>query len=190
MRAGLCPVKEFAQKHNPNIEYTLTLPYFSKEISLYELKAVLVDISLLKEHECIDPLYLGKLKEEIVKDGFLRRAIVVDVNSMVVLDGHHRLNALRDLGCYQIPVIFVDYRSPDIVVDKWRAEGDETIDANISTKENIISTALNGERLPVKTSKHLIMLEGKLLHISAIEIDVNEPVKNLKKMFFTPKNGK
>jgi len=153
---------------------------FTKGNFIYEQRAVLVDITLLREHESFDPSYLGKLKEEIIKDGFLRKAISVDVNSMVVLDGHHRLNALRELGCNKIPVIFVDYRSPDIVVKKWTVEDDILLEDIIVTKEYIINTALSEKRLPVKTSKHLIMLDGKLLHISTIEIDVDESLDNLK----------
>jgi len=174
-------VKEFAQKYSSNIEHMFKSPNFTKENFIYEQKAVLVDITQLREHESVDLSYLGKLKEEIIKDGFLRKAISVDVNSMVVLDGHHRLNALRELGCNKIPVIFVDYRSPDIVVKKWTVENDVTLDDVIFTKEHIVNIALSGKRLPVKTSKHLIMLEGKLLHISAIEIDVKEPLNNLKR---------
>lgn len=176
-------MKVFAQKHNLNIEIGAILGsiHFRNENFVYEHKPVLVDIHLLKEHESVDPIYMCKLKVEIATDGFLRRAIVVDVNTMVVLDGHHRLNALRELNCHKIPVVFVDYCSSDIVVDNWRPEGGEKSEAVIITKEKIVLAALNGERLPVKTSKHLIMLEGKLQHISAIEIDVNEPVENLKK---------
>jgi hypothetical protein len=173
-------VKEFAQKHNPNIEHMLK-PNFTRENFIYEQKAVLVDITLLREHESVDLSYLGKLKEEITKDGFLRKAISVDVNSMVVLDGHHRLNALRELGCDKIPVILVDYKSPDIVVKKWKVEDDVALEDIIVTKEYIINTALSGKRLPVKTSKHLILLNGKLLHISAIETDVDEPLNNLRR---------
>ena len=173
-------MKKFVHKYSSDIEHILETPYFTKENFIYEQKAVLVDITQLIEHESVDLSYLGKLKEEITKDGFLRKAISVDINSMVVLDGHHRLNALIEIGCKKIPVIFVDYRSPDIVVKKWTGEDNITLDDVIVTKEYIVSTALSGKRLPVKTSKHLIMLDGEFQHISVIEIDVDEPLKNLK----------
>jgi hypothetical protein len=130
-------------------------------------------IEELKEHEEIRPDYLETLKNEILSDGILKMPICVDKKTCIILDGHHRLHALKRLGCKKIPVVLVDYQSPGIKVIPWR-EGE------MITKEKIIDTALSGKRMPSKTSKHMIILEGEWTHISAIEMTIDIPLEKLK----------
>jgi hypothetical protein len=134
---------------------------------------VFIRIEELKEHEEVRPAYLEELKNEIVSDGILKMPIAVDRKTYIILDGHHRLHALKKIGCNKIPVILVDYQSPEIEVIPWR-EG-ETI-----TKEMIIHTALTGKRMAPKTSKHMIRVEGELKHISILETVINIPLEELK----------
>jgi len=136
-------------------------------------KVIFLDIEALKEHEEIRPDYLEILKSEILSDGILKMPICVDKKTCIILDGHHRLHALKRIGCTKIPVVMVDYHSPEIKVIPWR-EG-ETI-----TKEKIIDTALSGKRMPSKTSKHMIVLDGEWTHISAIEVTIDIPLEKLK----------
>jgi hypothetical protein len=133
----------------------------------------LIDLESLKEHEEIRPDYLEELKNEILSDGILKMPIAVDKKTYIILDGHHRLHALKKIGCKRIPVILFDYQSPEIEVLPHR-EG-ETV-----TKEMIIQTALKGRRMPPKTSKHMIMIEGELKHISILETVINIPLEKLK----------
>ncbi len=134
---------------------------------------VFLKIEEMKEHEEIRPDYLEELKNEILSDGILKMPIAVDKNTYIILDGHHRLHALKKIGCKKIPVILVDYQSPEVHVVTWR-EGE-----NI-TKEIIIHTALTGSRMPPKTSKHMIMVKGELQHISILETVINIPLEKLK----------
>ena len=116
---------------------------------------------------------MEELKNEILSDGVLKMPIAVDKATYIILDGHHRLHALRKIGCKRIPVILFDYRSPEIEVLPHR-EGE------IVTKEMIIQTALAGRRMPPKTSKHMILVRGKLQHISILEMVINIPLEKLK----------
>jgi hypothetical protein len=133
----------------------------------------LMDLDELKEHEQIRPEYLEELKNEILSDGILKMPIAVDRTTCIILDGHHRLHALRRIGCKRIPCILFDYQSPEIEVLPQR-EG-ETV-----TKEMIIQTAQAGRRMPPKTSKHMVMIEGELKHISILETVINIPLEKLK----------
>jgi hypothetical protein len=133
----------------------------------------LIDLEELKEHEEIRPDYLEELKNEILSDGILKMPIAVDKKTYIILDGHHRLHALKKIGCKRIPVILFNYQSPEIEVHPHR-EG-ETV-----TKEMIIQTALAGRRMPPKTSKHMIIIKGELKHISILEKDINIPLEKLK----------
>ncbi len=134
---------------------------------------VYIGIEELREHEEIRPHYLEELKNEILSDGILKMPIAVDRNTYIILDGHHRLHALKKIGCKKIPAILVDYHSEEIQVIPWRE--DEKI-----TKEMVIQTALSGKRMAPKTSKHMIMVEGELKHISCIETFINVPLDELK----------
>ena len=151
------------QASNHSIEITLSVPDH----------VCMVDLVALKEHEEIRPEYLEELKNEILSDGILKMPIAVDKATYIILDGHHRLHALKKIGCRRIPVILFDYQSPEIVVVPHR-EG-ETV-----TKEMVIQTALAGRRMPPKTSKHMIMIEGELRHISVLETVINIPLEELK----------
>ncbi|MGQ9647152.1 MAG: ParB N-terminal domain-containing protein [Thermodesulfobacteriota bacterium] len=134
---------------------------------------IFFEIEALKEHEEIRPDYLEALKNEILCDGILKMPICIDKKTCIILDGHHRLQALKRIGCKKIPVVMVDYQSPEIKVIPWR-EG-ETV-----TKEKIIEMALSGQRMPSKTSKHMILLNGQWTHISAIQGIIDVPLEKLK----------
>jgi ParB-like chromosome segregation protein Spo0J len=136
-------------------------------------EVVFLEIEELKEHEETRSDYLEALKNEILLDGMLKMPICIDKNTCIILDGHHRLQALKRLGCKKIPCVLVDYQSPDIRVIAWR-EGEQI------TKERIIEIALSEKRMPSKTSKHMIILNGQWQHISAIEMIVNIPLEKLK----------
>jgi len=153
--------KTHPSKRSPKISLQIT-----DDICFIELKD-------LKEHEEIRPEYLEHLKNEILSDGILKMPIAVDKETYIILDGHHRLHALKKIGCKRIPVILFDYQSPEIEVIPWRE--DEMI-----TKEMIIQTALAGRRMPPKTSKHMIIIKGELKHISILEKDINIPLEKLK----------
>jgi len=138
-----------------------------------EVDIAFLKLEELKEHEEIRPDYLEELKNEILSDGILKMPIAVDKNTYIILDGHHRLHALKKIGCKKIPVVLVDYQSPEIKVIAWR-EGESI------SKEIVIHTALMGGRMPPKTSKHMIMVNGEFRHISIIETVINIPLEELK----------
>ncbi|MEO3993480.1 MAG: ParB N-terminal domain-containing protein [Desulfurococcaceae archaeon TW002] len=85
-------------------------------IKHYVTEAQLVELDKLKEHEEVNSIRLEELKKEIKTDTILKFAIVVDKNTNIIFDGGLWFNALKELGCKRIPVIYVDYNSPDIEV--------------------------------------------------------------------------
>lgn len=126
----------------------------------------LMPLSLLKPHESIDLKTLDSLVKSIKTDGFLKKAIAVDRNTHVILDGHHRVKALEIIGCSKVPCLLIDYSSPQIVVFSW--SGDKELPKNL-----VIKAGLNGELLPPKTSKHMLKVNGRTIHISFIEPEVD-----------------
>ena len=62
---------------------------------------------------------LENLAAEIRMDEALRHPVIVDKESFVVLDGMHRVAALKLLSCRRIPACLVNYKSPSISVGAW-----------------------------------------------------------------------
>ena len=101
------------------------------------------------EHERVIDEYVKKIMKEIMLDGVLHYPLLVEKRYHVILDGHHRYNALKRLGATLVPVFIVDYSSPNIIVRSWRP--------NIHvTKELVLHAALSHNKLPPKTSKHIV----------------------------------
>lgn len=124
----------------------------------------LLAIGSLKHHEEIRPEHVKELFAEITNDGMVKQPIIVDQKTMIVLDGHHRTTALKNMGITKIPAFLVDYQSEEIMVAAWR-RGERV------TKEMVIEAALSGKLLPPKTSRHIL---------SKQTMEVNVPLSKLK----------
>ncbi len=123
-----------------------------------------IAIGLLKPHEETCPIHLQNLRDEIKKDGCVKDPIIVDKNTMVILDGHHRYNSLKAMNCKFCPCCLVDYQSDEIDVACWR-EGERI------TKEQVIAAGLSGKLLPQKTSRHLISNRPLGLNILLVDLE-------------------
>jgi hypothetical protein len=84
-----------------------------------QLDIALVEIDELLFHEETNSGILDGLMEEIKGAGILKSPVIVGRESLMVLDGMHRVEASRKLGCRFICVCLVDYMSPGIRVDRW-----------------------------------------------------------------------
>src|SRR6267143_6270921 len=78
-----------------------------------------VELKRLHGHERIRPALLKELTEQIRRDGSLKRPILVAERDLVILDGHHRAEAMRSLGCAKIPAYLVDFESPLLHLRPW-----------------------------------------------------------------------
>jgi len=115
--------------------------------------------SVLPHEETITDLS-SRLSDQIQADGFQRDPIIVDRENHVVLDGMHRLRALRELGARHILCHLVDYSSPEIRLERWARSlkgvkreslaeilKDSRIDRRVSLKEAI--ELVDGRSTPV-----------------------------------------
>jgi len=133
----------------------------------------LVKLDALRPHEGIEQGRLNALIEEIRSEGVLKLSVAVDVHTNIIIDGHHRVCALKELNCTKIPVTFIDYQLARIRVATWRNDG-------ILSKNDVMTAGLGTIKLPPRTSKHIVNLEGKWKHISAIEEQINIPLEELR----------
>ncbi len=60
------------------------------------------------------------MRLSIIRTGVLRRPLIVDEKTGVIIDGTHRYEALKSMGIRRIPVIGVDYLSENEVrISSW-----------------------------------------------------------------------
>lgn len=111
---------------------------------------VIVKNSSIKQHEKIIQSHVIELLNQIKADGYISDPIIVDKNTMIILDGHHRFNVIKKLGLTASPVHFVDYKNKEIQVTAWREESGKI------TKKHVVKAGLSGKLLEPKTSKHFI----------------------------------
>ncbi len=107
----------------------------------------LIETAALVPHEQVDQDRLLLLVKQIARDGALYSPVMVDRSSMVILDGHHRVSALKLLGCDLTPVYLVDYRDPSVRVTQWRE------DVKVS-KQSVVEAGLSGQPYPPRVSRH------------------------------------
>lgn len=114
------------------------------------MKITNIKISKIKEHEAVDKKHLKIIKKTIIDSGVFKEPIIVDKKSLVVLDGHHRLNSCRELGFEKIPSIMVDYLANERIKVISRRN-------NIFiNKKKVIEMGISGKVFPNKTTKHFI----------------------------------
>jgi len=87
--------------------------------STLSLRITLIDLDDLKPHEEIIEQSVAELAYNIRTQNEVRDPLMVDKQSLVILDGMHRYNALKRIGCRCAPVCLVEYEDPRIVVGSW-----------------------------------------------------------------------
>jgi len=167
---------------NPNSSYPYTIHH--EKLSLH-LK--IVDINSLFLHEETIPEALEKLTAEIEKDNVVRHPIIVDESSFVVLDGMHRVAALKKLNCKRIPVCLVDYRNPSIMVGAWyrTIEDSESIQEKLKKIENFGFKLEKSEIKPNEIGKNDVVAAIRTLENSYL---IHHSFENLKEAYDYVKN--
>jgi L-serine kinase (ADP) len=108
----------------------------------------LVPVKSLHPHEEIDQGDVELLVRQIRTQGLVQEPIWVAADTGVILNGHHRYWALRELGARWIPVWEVDYFDPAMEVGRWNP-------GPRPEKEDVIRRAREGRLFPPKTTRHV-----------------------------------
>jgi len=101
-----------------NLHPALASAYVIKTEKM-NLRIAILDIDTLLLHEEAIPELLERLVASIKNDGCLNHPIIVDSESFLVLDGVHRVAALKKLKCKRVPACLVDYKNPAIQIFSW-----------------------------------------------------------------------
>jgi len=113
-----------------------------------------IDIDTLKPHEAVREKKATSFARfaKLTRKRFRMKPIIVDRESMVILDGHHRFTICKELGCKRVPCILVDYLvDPQISVLARKPE------IPVS-KEAVVAMGISGAVFPAKTTKHVFAM--------------------------------
>ena len=110
-----------------------------------------IDIDLVFPHEKVIVNKKEILKNNLkYKDDYvIISSIIICMETHMIIDGHHRYFALKELGIEKIPVTLINYFSEKIKTD----------DNNSFSKNEIIENAKKGKLYEPKSTKHLIYCE-------------------------------
>ncbi|MED7819941.1 MULTISPECIES: ParB N-terminal domain-containing protein [unclassified Francisella] len=107
------------------------------------------ELSELIPSEKISKESANNLYEEILKSKAWKHPVLIDVNTNVILDGHHRFSVAKKLQLKYIPCILVDFNSSIISVTSWKTR--EKL-----CKSMILDRALSGDLFDYKTTKNVL----------------------------------
>lgn len=113
-------------------------------------KVIFIPIKKIRQHEEIILQNLKKVKKQIKKANIFKTPIIVDKKTLIVLDGHHRLNSCKQLNLNKIPCILVDYLNDSKIKVVSRRKN------ILVNKKVVIERGLNDRLFPPKTTKHYI----------------------------------
>lgn len=83
------------------------------------LEIALIPTGRLRLHEETIPELTEEIASSIEREKVLKNPIMVDKSSYVVLDGMHRVEAAKRVGCGRVPACLVDYFHPAVKVGVW-----------------------------------------------------------------------
>jgi len=112
----------------------------------------IVPLDWLRGHEEHEADRVDELVEEIRRSGEFVDPIWVAKGTWVILNGHHRVEALRRMGLTRIPAWIFDYDGDHVDLDRWRPG--PPID-----KSEVVQRAHHGRPFPPKTTRHRLRVE-------------------------------
>ncbi len=118
----------------------------------HEPEFALVPIERLRAHEEVEEANVAELVEEIRRAGVFADPIWVSRGSFVILNGHHRVEALKRLNAVRAPAWVLDYETDIVSLEPWRP-------GLPITKAEVVRRALSGALYPPKTTRHRVRSE-------------------------------
>ncbi len=123
----------------------------------------LVPLDRLRGHEEHDPQKVDELIAELRRTGVFSDPIWVARGTWVILNGHHRVEALRRLGLKRIPAWILDYNGEAVDVERW-APGPPI------AKDEVVRRARQGRPFPPKTTRHRLRVDLPLRSVPLSEL--------------------
>ncbi|MEM1680389.1 MAG: ParB N-terminal domain-containing protein [Sulfolobales archaeon] len=137
---------------------------------MIKVKIGLVELERLKPHEKTVESRVIKVLNSLISTKTLIRPLILDEKTLTVIDGAHRLKALRKLGLKVVPALLVDYlEEEEIRVDRW-VRVYVTNPDNIGNILSLIKTRFEGHVDIVGSDKSVRVLIDQNLGAEAYRI--------------------
>ena len=140
-------------------------------------------LAAMLPHKKTDPERVKSIVDEMNQSNVLHRPVAVynllhygKKDTYLVVNGHHRIEALRTLGCAYVFASTIDFGEPFFKV--FSQEGEKEW-----TKEEIINRAISGDLLEVDSTKMVVLVGDTYIPIqenNAIEPKLEYKLKFLK----------
>jgi len=112
----------------------------------------------LRPHEETVQEDLKGIVKALEQDPVLRHPVIADSTTGLVLDGTHRLAALKLLGCHTVPAALIDYQNPLVKVDRWfrtiRQQNPSDLIKRLNRLSPIPVSDLDGEKSLLERSSY------------------------------------
>ena len=112
----------------------------------------LLPIVVLKSHEQLNESAVHDLMALIRHDRVLTDPIWVSRGSLVILNGHHRVEALRRLGAERVAAWVLDYESDIVHLGRWYP-------GPPIAKSEVVRRGVEGRPFPPKTTRHRLLID-------------------------------
>jgi hypothetical protein len=123
---------------------------------MYKLELIdLKDIIETEEHLHDRVIWL---KGKIIEERVWRIPLILERNTLAIMDGHHRFNVAKLIGLSRVPAILLDYEQDYVILTSWR--GDVYIDKNV-----VFDFIYKRKLFPHKTTRHIITPNPEELEI-------------------------
>ncbi|MDE9483929.1 transcriptional regulator [Xenorhabdus bovienii] len=107
----------------------------------------LVNLEKLHPHEETDPINLVILLEKIHREGQWRIPLIIDKDTGIIMDGHHRYNVAVISGFLVVPCYEMSYSSGKVMIFDWET-------GHSFCYKRIIDCVKSGRLFPPKTTRH------------------------------------
>merc|ERR1711871_61712 len=134
-----------------------------------------LDASSLVPHEEIRVELTNQLRGHLndtvaVRGGFSLPALTIDTDTLMVIDGHHRLHALLAMGHEKVPCLLLNYKHPSLKLGV--SDG--------TSKDDMTRMALSGVLRPPKSTTHTVAdTQGSEVPVEVFSPNVWVPVHTM-----------
>lgn len=112
----------------------------------------LLPLSGLKPHERFEESTILDLVNLLRRTRMLSDPIWVARGTSVILNGHHRVEALRRIGAERVPAWVLDYGSELVHLERWHS-------GPPISKSEVVRRAEEGRLFPPKTTRHRLRID-------------------------------
>jgi len=112
----------------------------------------LIPVEHLRCHEQTIPERIEQVRKQIEGEREVDYPVLVDSQYNVILDGHHRYTALKQMGVDKVPVVKVEYFRNGLV----KLEARKNCPKQPLTKQDVLRKGLSPKVFPPKSTRHTL----------------------------------